>query len=100
MRGAALPRRDWAGRRLSRAARLCVEHRLFPRTREEASCDRHARERVRRTRGRAGARNQPLEMLGSPQTGPASLVNVPLLEYQPFTPSDCPPKNQEKNASS
>lgn len=58
-------------------------------------------------RGRAdsaGARvreeDHPLEMLGSPQTGPASLVKVPLLEYQPLTPSDCPPKNHEKNASS
>lgn len=31
---------------------------------------------------------------------PASVVNVPLLENQPFTPSDGAPINQEKNASS
>src|ERR1700675_219744 len=34
------------------------------------------------------------------QTGPASVVNVPLLEYQPLAPKEEPPKNHEKKASS
>jgi hypothetical protein len=34
------------------------------------------------------------------QFGPASFLNVPLLENRPPVPIDGPPKNQEKNASS
>ncbi len=36
----------------------------------------------------------------SRQGVPASVVKVPLSEYQPLMPIDGPPKNQEKNANS
>lgn len=58
------------------------EKSLFPANREEASLPSSG------------------NVCQAPQSGPASVKKVPLLENQPLTPSDCPPKNHEKNTSS
>jgi hypothetical protein len=45
-------------------------------------------------------RNEETTPYCSRQGVPASVVKVPLFEYQPLIPIDGPPKNHEKNANS